>query len=102
MAQSWKVAEILCAGAAMLFLTTAARAQSTSALVGVVKDSTGAVLPGVAIEATSPALIEKVRTAVTDAQGLYRIVELRPGSYAVSFVLPGFTTLRREGIELTA
>jgi hypothetical protein len=94
--------ELLVAAAALLIVAAAARAQSTSAIVGVVKDSTGAVLPGVSVEAASPVLIEKVRSTVTDAQGLFRIVELRPGSYAVSFTLPGFTTLRREGIELTA
>jgi Carboxypeptidase regulatory-like domain len=58
-------------------------------------------MPGVTVEAASPALIEKVRTAVTDGQGLYRIVDLRPGLYTVTFTLPGFSTLRREGIELT-
>jgi hypothetical protein len=59
------------------------------------------VLPGVTVEASSPALIDKVRTAVTDGQGLYRIVDLRPGIYVVTFSLPGFNTLRREGLELT-
>ena len=59
------------------------------------------VLPGVTVEAASPALIEKVRTAVTDGQGVYRIVDLRPGSYAVTFTLTGFTGVRREGVELT-
>ncbi len=62
----------------------------------------GAVLPGVTVEAASPALIEKVRTAVTDGQGLYRIVDLRPGAYTVTFTLPGFSTLKRDGLELTA
>jgi hypothetical protein len=65
-----------------------------------VKDATGAVLPGVTVEASSPALIEKVRTVVTDGEGRYQIVELRPGRYTVSFSLTGFTSMRREGLEL--
>jgi hypothetical protein len=70
-------------------------------IAGVVRDTTGAVLPGVTVEASSPALIEKVRSAVTDGEGQYKIVELRPGVYNVTFTLPGFSTVRREGIELT-
>ena len=70
-------------------------------IAGVVKDASGAILPGVTVEATSPALIEKVRTAVTDGTGQYRIENLRPGTYAVTFALSGFSTFRREGIELT-
>lgn len=88
--------------ALMLLLPPLALAQSGSAIVGIVRDTTGAVLPGVTVEASSPALIEKVRTAVTDGQGLYRIVDLRPGAYVVTFTLPGFNITRREGIELTA
>jgi len=78
------------------------RAQAQGSIAGVVRDSTGAVLPGVSVEATSPALIERVRTAVTDSQGQYKVVHLRPGTYTATFTLPGFTTVRREGIELTA
>jgi hypothetical protein len=74
---------------------------ATGSIAGVVRDTSGAVLPGVTVEAASPALIEKVRTVVTDAAGAYRIVELRPGTYTVTFGLPGFTTVRREGVELT-
>jgi len=77
-----------------------ARAQDT-AIAGTVRDASGAVLPGVTVEAASPALIEKVRTVVTDDRGEYRVVDLRPGSYSVTFTLTGFTTVRREGIELT-
>jgi Carboxypeptidase regulatory-like domain len=73
---------------------------TTGAIAGVAKDTSGAVLPGVTIEASSPALIEKVRAVVTDAQGEYKIVELRPGTYAVTFKLVGFSTVRREGLEL--
>jgi hypothetical protein len=78
-----------------------AGAQTDSSIAGVVRDSTGAVLPGVTVEATSPALIEKVRSVVTDETGRYRIIELRPGTYAVTFSLTGFNTARRDGIELT-
>jgi uncharacterized surface anchored protein len=67
-----------------------------------VRDATGAVLPGVTVEVTSPALIEKTRTAVTDQAGQYRVVDLRPGTYAVVFSLAGFSTIKREGIVLEA
>jgi Carboxypeptidase regulatory-like domain len=78
------------------------RAQGTSAagISGTVKDTSGAVLPGVTVEASSPALIEKVRTTVTDDQGQYQITELRPGTYVVTFTLTGFSTFKREGLEL--
>jgi carboxypeptidase family protein len=72
------------------------------AIAGAVKDSSGAVLPGVTIEATSPALIEKVRTAVSDSSGQYRLEQLRPGVYTVTFALQGFNSVRREGIEISA
>jgi hypothetical protein len=72
-----------------------------AAITGVVRDASGAVLPGVSVEASSPALIEKVRTATTDSSGQYRIIDLRPGLYNVTFQLTGFSTVRREGIELT-
>src|SRR6266550_8596492 len=73
----------------------------TGAIAGVVRDSSGAVIPGVTVEAASPALIERVRSVTTDDQGLYRIVDLRPGLYTVTFTLSGFGTFRRDGIELT-
>jgi Carboxypeptidase regulatory-like domain len=72
-----------------------------SALSGVVKDSSGAVLPGVTVEASSPVLIEKTRTAVTDSTGLYRVTELPPGTYKITFTLTGFATVVRDGVELT-
>src|SRR3979490_2365465 len=78
---------------------TAAFAQAS--IAGAVKDTTGALLPGVTVEASSPALIEKVRSVVTDGTGQYRIVDLRPGSYTVTFTLSGFAPVKREGIELT-
>src|SRR3989449_6513575 len=77
-------------------------AQAQSAIAGVVRDTSGAVIPGVTVEAASPALIEKVRTVVTDGDGRYNIVDLRPGNYSVNFTLTGFGSFRREGIELTA
>ena len=87
----------------VMLLPTAAWAQAAASgsIAGEVKDTTGAVLPGVTVEAASPALIEKVRSVVTDSQGQYQIVELRPGAYTVTFTLTGFGTFRREGIQLT-
>ncbi len=79
-------------------MPSAAWAQSVFA--GTVKDSSGAVMPGVTVEAASPALIEKVRSAVTDENGVYRIIDLRPGVYTLTFTLPGFNTVTREGLEL--
>src|SRR4051812_34111766 len=77
-----------------------ASAQST--IAGVVTDTTGAVLPGVSVEAASSALIEQTRSVVTDDNGRYRIVELRPGTYKVTFTLQGFNTFVREAITLEA
>ena len=82
------------------FVVIPALAFGQASITGVVKDSSGAVLPGVTAEASSPALIEKVRSVVTDGTGQYRIVDLRPGIYTVTFTLPGFSTVKREGIEL--
>ena len=79
---------------------SAALAQ-TGSIAGQVKDSSGAVLPGVTVEASSPALIEKVRTATSDGQGNYKIIDLGPGTYSVTFTLPGFNALKRDGIVLT-
>ena len=76
-------------------------AQGTASIGGVVKDASGAVLPGVTVEASSPVLIEKTRTVVTDGSGVYRVEQLRPGSYTVTFALSGFSTVKREAIELT-
>src|SRR5918995_3191339 len=80
----------------LLLLPAVAAAQAS--IAGTVRDTSGAVLPGVTVEAASPVLIEKVRTAVTDGSGLYRIEDLRPGTYSVTFTLPGFTTLRRDEV----
>src|SRR5713226_6443487 len=88
-------------GCLFLFLVlfpAAAFAQTIAAIAGSVKDTTGAALPGVSVEASSPALIEKVRTAVTDGQGNYQIINLQPGPYTVTFSLSGFSTVKQEGI----
>src|SRR4030081_1238364 len=86
----------------VLLLPGRARAQSgtTGAIAGQARDLTGGVLPGVTVEASSPALIEKTRSAVSDEQGQYKITDLRPGVYTVTFPLPGFSTVNREGLEL--
>src|SRR5438105_4838385 len=84
--------------ATVLLVPVPVCAQAT--ITGTVKDSSGAVLPGVTVEASSPALIERVRSVVTDGAGEYRIVDLRPGVYRVTFALTGFSLLRREGVEL--
>src|SRR5688572_16730249 len=83
----------------LALLPTSALAQAV--IAGVVRDPSGGVLPGVTVEAASPALIEKIRTAVTDGTGQYRIEDLRPGTYTVTFALSGFSTFKREGVELT-
>src|SRR5215467_8655187 len=83
-----------------ILLFAAAAAFGQSSIAGLVKDSTGAVLPGVSVEVSSPALIESTRTTVTDEAGLYNIVSLRPGDYSVTFSLPGFKVVKRDGINL--
>ena len=84
----------------LVYLPATAAAQLSSGIAGAVEDTTGAVLPGVTVEANSPALIGGARVAVTDNQGQYRILELRPGAYTVTFTLPGFGTVVRDGIDL--
>src|SRR4051812_35202418 len=93
-----RIAMLFVVALAWLALPATARAQS--AFAGVVKDATGAVLPGVTVEAASPALIEKVRSATTDTNGAYKIENLRPGTYTLTFNLPGFSTVKKDGIEL--
>ncbi len=85
--------------AVTILLPSSAFAQAS--IAGSTRDSSGAALPGVTVEASSPVLIEKVRTAVSDEGGLYRIVNLPPGTYTVMFALPGFNQVRRDGVELT-
>ncbi len=85
--------------AVIAFMPAVAHAQAT--IAGVVKDTSGAVLPGVTVEASSPALIEKVRSVVTDDTGQFQIVNLVPGTYSVTFTLPGFNAVTRTGVELS-
>jgi len=84
-----------------LSLPSAAGAQVLGTVAGNVKDASGAVLPGVTVEVASPALIEKVRTAVSDGNGQYRVVNLPPGLYSVTFSLPGFSTVKRDALEVS-
>ena len=99
-----KILKTACFFVASSFLliptTLCAQSATSGSIAGVVRDTSGAVLPGVTVEAASPALIEKVRSVVTDGQGNYKIVDLRPGTYSVTFTLPGFATSKVEGIEL--
>ena len=81
-------------------LPSLALAQTKASLTGIVRDTSGAILPGVTVEASSPALIEKVRSAVSDGTGQYRIIDLDPGTYQVTFALPGFTRVVREGVQI--
>jgi hypothetical protein len=94
------VAKVIATVVFLTVLPVAAAAQST--ILGVVKDSSGAVLPGVTVEAASDVLIERVRSVVTDGEGKYRIVDLRPGIYSITFTLTGFNTFRRDAVELPA
>jgi len=87
--------------AAVLLVLTASTARAQATIAGIVKDSSGAVLPGVTVEASSPSLTEKVRTALTDGTGQYRIVTLPPGNYSVTFTLTGFSTVRRDNVTVS-
>ena len=87
--------------AVMAILAAGQSVATAQSLAGTVRDTSGAVLPGVTIEVSSPALITKVRTGVTDEAGQYRIPDLPPGTYKISFTLPSFATVLREGVELT-
>src|SRR3954470_6311528 len=86
----------------VLIASGLANAQGTSAIAGVVRDTSGAVLPGVTVEASSPALIEKTRSVVTDSEGQYKLLDLPGGTYSVTFSLTGFSTIKRDGLVLTA
>src|SRR5438477_4701928 len=83
----------------LMLLPQIAHAQAS--ITGVVRDTSGAVLPGVTVNVESPVMIEKVRTAVSDGTGQYRVEQLSPGVYSVTFTLTGFSSLKREGIELS-
>src|SRR5919108_3842464 len=88
-----------CASLGLLIVPSLVYAQAS--ITGVVRDTSGAVLPGVNVDASSPALIEKVRSVTTNGSGQYRIENLRPGVYTVTFGLAGFSTIRREAVELS-
>src|SRR5438093_2005332 len=94
-----RFAKVLAVLVWVVAIPSAAYAQAS--IAGVVKDTSGAVLPGVTVEAASPALIERTRSVVTDGTGQYKIVDLRPGTYEVTFTLPGFSIVKRGGVELT-
>src|SRR5438105_13131925 len=94
-----RIAGLVVVWAFLVLVPRAVFAQAT--LAGVIRDASGAVLPGVTVEAASPVLIEKTRTAVSDATGQYRIESLTPGTYSVTFTLAGFSTLKREGVEMS-
>ena len=97
-----QVVRLLALGSVLVLAFPGMVFAQASAIAGVVRDTSGAVMPGVVVEASSPALIERVRSATTDERGQYKIVDLRPGTYLVSFTLPGFATVKREGIDLPA
>ena len=97
-----RATKVLVSTLLLLAVSATSYAQGLGTIAGVVRDASGGVLPGVTVEVASPALIEKVRTAVTDGSGQYSIVNLPGGVYTVTFSLPGFTSYKREGVELLA
>src|SRR5438067_3588922 len=76
----------------------ASMASAQSIIAGVARDTSSAVLPGVTVEASSDVLIERSRTVTTDGDGRYSIVDLRPGTYSITFTLAGFNTFKRDGV----
>ncbi len=98
----WSQGVTLAALFAVVLSPPALAQQQNGGITGVVRDTGGLAMPGVTVEAASPALIEKVRVVTTDGEGRYNVIDLRPGTYSVTFSLPGFSTVRREGIELSA
>src|SRR5437764_14317983 len=100
MLRGYRVGPIAAIAAWMLAVSTATFAQQTNGgMAGIARDTSGAVLPGVTVEASSSVLIERVRTATTGGDGRYNIVDLPPGKYVVTFTLPGFSTVKNEGVE---
>src|SRR5262245_65561778 len=97
-----RFAVVVALAGSLSLLAPPAWAQQSSGITGIVHDTSGAVMPGVTVEAASPILIEKSRSVVTDDQGRFNIVDLVPGTYTVTFALTGFNTVKREGILLTS
>src|SRR4029079_942688 len=95
----YRVGNIVAAVTGIVLLPSLLFAQAT--IAGVVRDPSAAVLPGVSVEAASPVLIEKTRTVVTDGTGQYRITDLLPGTYVLTFSLPGFSTVKRDGLAVS-
>src|SRR5215218_6459852 len=94
-----RLSQALLALAGVVLIPAAVFAQAS--IAGTVKDTSGAVLPGVTVEAASPVLIEKVRSVTTDGSGQFQIVDLRPGAYTITFTLPGFNTVKQENVALS-
>src|SRR5947208_13502768 len=94
-----RVVKVVAALAAIVLLPSLVFAQAT--IAGVIRDASAAVLPGVSVEVTSPVLIEKTRTVVSDGTGQYRITDVPPGTYVLTFSLTGFTTMKREGLAVS-
>ena len=90
------------ASVALFLVVVPRQAAAQSQIAGAVKDESGGVLPGVTVEAASPVLIEGSRSTTTDSDGRYRIVDLRPGTYKLTFTLTGFSTLVKDGVDLPA
>src|SRR5262245_43467318 len=97
--RQWRAAILVLVAA--IACPSAVFAQAGASITGIVRDGSGALLPGVTVEASSPALIEQARTVITNESGQYRIEALRPGTYTVTFTLTGFNTVQREGVVLT-
>jgi hypothetical protein len=95
----WQVVRVLMAFVLVAFVPAIAHAQTS--ITGTIRDASGAVLPGVTVEASSPVLIEKTRSVVTDGSGQYRLTELLPGTYTITMSLPGFTTVKRENVDVS-
>ena len=96
-----RVRLVRCLAVVALMALMPSLAHAQSSITGTIRDASGAVLPGVTVEAASPVLIEKVRSTVSDGTGVYRLVDLLPGTYSVTFTLPGFATVKRDGVEIT-
>ena len=97
---TWSVCASGLLALGVMALPASALAQSVSGIAGVVRDASGGVLPGVTVEAASRALIEGTRSTTSGANGTFQITDLRPGDYVVTLTLPGFRTVRRDGIQI--